>query len=407
MVNMRSRCLSVFLSAGVLAASSAANAAAFQDDGACGGPPVGIAGNDSDNTFHSLAVHPTNADIIMIGSEGNGMFKSEDRGVTWTRNNTGLYYTLQGGTCAYPEIYELVFDWNDPGRVFAAATAGPRPTTTDGTGGFYYSTDAGETWTRSITGLHNHAVVSVAQDPSDPEVLYAGMDNAPSSYGGDFADNSGPNMYKSTDGGLTWTGLQLPVVSNRVTHIIVHPTEPGTVYCAGFNTSAVAAELSTSHLGLARSTDGGETWTRINQGIAALTNCSISMDPLDPSTLYASAWASYGVLAYKSIDGGDTWSLFTGDWGLQGISELAVSPFDSDTIIGHTTAKLYTTSNAGNTWWESSDFSGSGIVFNEIEFSGSQDVVYGSADHLKVYISTNGGSFFSPVPGDLQTLIGH
>ncbi len=395
----------------VLAAPCAA-AAAFQDDGACGGPPVGAGGNDSDNPFRSLAVHPLNADIIMIGSEGNGIFKSEDRGVTWTRNNTGLYYTSQGGICAYPEIYELVFDWNDSGRVFAAATAGPRPTTTEGTGGFYYSTDAGVTWARSITGLHNHAAVSVAQDLSDPEVLYIGMDNAPSSYEGGPADNSGPNMYKSVDGGLTWTGLQLPVVSNRVTHIIVHPTEPDTVYCAGFNTSAVGAELSTSHLGLARSTDGGETWTQINEGIASLTNCSISMDLLNPSTLYASAWASYGVLAYKSIDGGDTWTLFTGDWGLQGISDLAVSPSDSDTIIGHTTGRLYTTSNGGNTWSESCDFSGSGaeageLVFKDIEFSSSPDVVYGSADQLKVYISTNGGAFFSPVPGDLQTLITH
>ena len=59
----------------------------FQNDGNCDGPPVGVGGNDSDNTFRSLVVHHTDPNTIMIGSEGNGSFESTDRGATWTRNN--------------------------------------------------------------------------------------------------------------------------------------------------------------------------------------------------------------------------------------------------------------------------------------------------------------------------------
>jgi len=150
----------------------------FQNDGNCDGPPVGVGGNDSDNTFRSLAVHPTDPNTIMIGSEGNGIFKSTDRGATWTRNNVGIHYSSFGSWSAYPEIYELIFDSSNSSKVFAATTAGPRPTTEDGIGGFYYSGDGGETWTRFIQGFHNYAVASVAQDPSNPNVLYIGMDNA-------------------------------------------------------------------------------------------------------------------------------------------------------------------------------------------------------------------------------------
>ena len=116
---------------------------------------------------------------------------------------------------------------------------------------------------------------------------------------------------------------------------------------------------------------------------------------------------SEGAVAYKSTDSGGTWTSFPDNWTVYNISNLKVSPFGSDTIIGFTTQKIYITTDGGNTWAEALDFSGAGIGFKEIEFTSDEDIVYGSADQLKVYISTNGGASFSPVSGDLQTFIGH
>ena len=80
-------------------------------DGACAGPGVGAGGNDSDNPFRSLAVHPTDPNTVIVGSEGNGIFKTIDGGASWQWLKSGLQYSVDpgGGWCAYPETYEVIF----------------------------------------------------------------------------------------------------------------------------------------------------------------------------------------------------------------------------------------------------------------------------------------------------------
>jgi len=390
--------------------SSANNALAitsdYGTDGMIDGPGVGISPNDSDNTFHSLAVHPTDPNTVLIGNEGNGIFKSVDGGLAWRRINIGLHYSISIN--AYPEIYELIFDTRNPDKIYAATTGGPGPTTSGGIGGFYYSNDKGETWTRSIAGIHNYAVVSLAQDQNNPDIIYIGMDNAIST-GYTPTDNSGPNMYKSSDGGLTWVGLNLPVTNNRICNIIIDPADSNTIYCEGWEAYTLE-DLSSNHLGFAKSTDAGQTWVRINNGLPSLKNGCISIDPNNSSMLYCSIWTDEGAAPYKTTDGGANWVRFQTEGPARSISNLKVSPHNSDTIIGSTSSpsnRLYVTSDGGSTWSEALDYSGAGIIFKKIQYTGNENIVYGSADQLKVYKSVDGGATFSAVIGDLQSFIGH
>lgn len=374
----------------------------YPDDANCGGPAVGQSPNDSDNTFRSLAVHPADPNTIMIGNEGNGIFKSTDGGASWSRVNQGLYYENLSGYCAYPEVYQITYDAGDPTKLYAATTTGPG----SDYDGFFYSTDGGDSWSRSVEGLQNYALLSIAQDPSNTSILYVGTDNGLST-GTDPTDNSGPNMYKSTDGGLNWTGITLPVDDNGVAYIAVDPTDANTVYCTG--TARDETDYSsTNHLGVAKSGDAGVSWSRINSGLATLGGASITMDPNNSSTLYATTWSDQGAQSYRSQDGGGSWSAFpTGLSAPSNISNLTASPHDSNTIIGFTTQKIYTSTDGGFTWSEAMDFSNTNVILKKIVFTSEANIVYISGDQLKVYKSTDGGATFSAVSGDIQTLIGH
>lgn len=372
----------------------------YLNDGNCEGRTPDYESN-KDEPFNSLATHPTDSNILMIGSEGNGFFKSIDGGTTWTRNNLGFFYGKLFGSCAYPEIYDLIYDSSDPDKLYAATTDGPTPIDKNHAAGFYYSTDGGENWIRSVEGLHNSAIMSVAQDPSNPSVLYIGMDNAISTDNG--SDNSGPNIYKSTDAGLSWTGLTLPVTNNRITYILIDPTDSNIIYAAGEDT--YSSDDSDS-LGFAKSADGGATWTKINTGLGGLSSPSISMDKNNSSTLYVTVYTDNGSQSYKTTDGGITWAEFPDLSVPTNASRIKVSFSDSNLIVGFNFQGIVSTSAGGTAWAEAYTLTDTSIIFNEIEFSASANIIFASSDHLKVYKSSDSGSTFSVV-ADIAAQIGH
>ena len=115
--------------------------------------------NDRDSVFRSLTVHPTNPDIVLMGTERNGFVKSTDGGATWTRYRQGLRW-LPG--IGYPEIYDIAISPNDPNIVLAATVDSPGPVTGNfpsSVAGIYKSIDGGETWVRRNCGLTNSRVV--------------------------------------------------------------------------------------------------------------------------------------------------------------------------------------------------------------------------------------------------------
>ena len=373
------------------------NIQAIKDDGNCDGPDRGVSPNDSDNTFRSLAVHSTDPDTVIFGND-NGFFRSSDGGRNWSQPNAGLYYSegFEGGSCIYPEIYQIIYDSDDPTKLYAATTGGPGAASTPLTqiAGPYYSLDGGNSWTQSVGGLHNYAVTAIAQDPSNSHILYIGLDNAPATNTLVTESTSGPNIYKSTDGGLTWTGLTLPVDDNRIHNILVDPTNSNTVYCSGFNTS-YSSNMDSHHLGFAKSTDGGTTWNRINNSLDSLTEPFISLDPNNPSTLYASVWTDEGAKAYKSTDRGENWVLFSSSGLANNLAKLKASPFDSDRLIGYCSNGICSTTDGGSSWVLALDLRGSDLIFNDIEFTSDPNIVYASTDHLKIFKSVDGGATFS------------
>jgi photosystem II stability/assembly factor-like uncharacterized protein len=206
---------------------------------------------------------------------------------------------------------------------------------------FYIATASGHLWKTENRGItfdilfddqDVFSIGAIAVAPSDSDVLYLGSgeaNNSRSSYWGD-------GVYKSTDAGETWTNVGLPE-SHHIGRIVVHPEDPNTVYVAALGHLYSENE----ERGLYRSTDGGRRWQKVLGPVVRGKNIGVvdvAMDPSDPETLYAATFDkvrvpfSYdlggpGSRIYKTTDGGDTWTMLENGLpaGMLGRIGIAVS----------------------------------------------------------------------------------
>jgi photosystem II stability/assembly factor-like uncharacterized protein len=210
---------------------------------------------------------------------------------------------------------------NMSGRITDVAVAASDPKTifvATANGGVWKTMDGGERWEPVFDDQDTLAIGAVAVAPSNPMVVYVGT-------GEPNPRNSvswGKGIYRSRDGGQTWTFAGLPD-AGHVGRIVVHPINPNVLY------AAVLGRFwgPNSERGLYKSTDGGQTWTA-SQFLDEDTGfVDVAMDPSDPDTLYAAAypvrrdafaggapkmqWGPKGGL-YKTSDGGRSWTKMTG-----------------------------------------------------------------------------------------------
>lgn len=287
--------------------------------------------------------------------------------------------------------------------------AGPPVTLWVGTasGGVWKSKDAGITF-EAVFDDHTQSIGAVRIDPTNPDVVWVGT-------GESWVRNSvslGDGIYKTTDGGESWKHVGLPA-SERVAQIVIHPENTDTVFvCATGSLWSAGGER-----GVWRTTDGGASWENV-LSIDADTGCSdIDMDPQEPDVLYAGMWqfrrepdfftsGGPGSGLYKSTDGGDTWNqlengLPTGDKGRISVTVAPSRPSVVYAIVEAEDTALYRSEDLGATWHQVS--SAAGVAFRPFYFG---EIVVDPTDHQRVYRpaftftqSTDGGKSFSALFG--------
>ncbi|WP_396214552.1 WD40/YVTN/BNR-like repeat-containing protein [Gemmatimonas sp.] len=276
-------------------------------------------------------------------------------------------------------------------------------------GGLWRTDDAGMNWRNISDGsFTSSSIGAIAVAPSDENVMYVGSgEHAIRGQSSTYGDG----MYKSTDQGRTWTRTGLES-SRQISAVRVHPTNPDLVYVA------VQGDRwkGTSDRGVYRTTDGGKTWTQLLKGQNATSGASdLSMDPTNPRILYAAFWdhqrmpwtvrsGGDGSGMWKSTDGGDTWKRLTdGLPKLMGKIGVSVSPANPDRVYAIVEAEaggLYRSDDAGKTWRL---LSGDRLIqarswyyMNITADPTNADVVYiNNAPLLK---SIDGGRTFAPLP---------
>lgn len=227
-------------------------------------------------------------------------------------------------------------------------------------GGVWKTTDAGMTWRNVSDGFFaTGSVGAITVAPSDPNVVYVGMgEHAVRG----VATSHGDGVYRSTDRGKTWRHMGLPR-SRAIARIRVHPNDPDLVYVSVQG----APYGETEERGIYRSEDGGETWEKILYVSPRAGASDLSMDMNNPRILYAAFWdhvrrpwvvesGGEGSGIWKSTDAGDTWTkLEKGLPDLMGKIGVDVSRANSERVYaiieaGNEEGGLYRSDDAGETW---------------------------------------------------------
>lgn len=181
-------------------------------------------------------------------------------------------------------------------------------------GGVWRTNDGGSTWTPLSNEWESSAVGALTLDPTNESIVYAGTGEA------NFANHSryGVGVYKSIDGGDSWALLGAGEFAGRcISSIVINQQNPQTVFvgvtrAGGFPEMAAAKNhpQRDGPLGVFRSDDGGVTWSRI-ETLPNLACTSLAIDPANPAILYAGIGHVFGNVnngIYKSIDGGGSWT---------------------------------------------------------------------------------------------------
>ncbi len=297
----------------------------------------------------AIAVAPSAPDVIYAGtgestprdsaSYGNGMYKSSDAGRTWT--HIGLDGTQHIG--------KIAIDSKNADIVFVAALGHMYASNPER--GVYRSKDGGRTWQKVLFKGDDIGAIEVVIDPTNSQVIYAGLWNTRRPPWFTYAPSNGPGggIWKSTNGGDTWQQLTtgLPPAGIGRTGIAVCPSNPQRVYavvdCLVPEPGAVAppppppdTRVPSRPLpqqgGFFRSDDAGATWTRLSADSALWGRGwyfeKVTVDPHDADVIYVP-----NVAVNRSMDGGHTWVVLRGSPGGDDYHQVWISPDDTNTAI--------------------------------------------------------------------------
>jgi photosystem II stability/assembly factor-like uncharacterized protein len=276
-------------------------------------------------------------------------------------------------------------------------------------GGVWKTDDGGTYWSNVSDGyFHTASVGAIAVAESDPNVIYAGMGEACIR----LDVSHGDGVYKSTDGGKTWTHLGLED-TRHIARVRIHPHNPDIVYVAALG----HAFGPNQQRGIFRSTDGGKTWEHVLYKSDDAGAADLSLDPRNPRILYAALWqtrrnfwnlSSGGPDSglYKSTDGGDTWTEITNHAGLprglKGRMGVAVSPARSGRVWATIEAEdcgLYRSDDSGATWElvsDERDLQGRPWYYQHV-FADPQDADTVWILNYQAWKSIDGGKTFAQV----------
>lgn len=337
----------------------------------------------------AVAGVPQDPNLFYMGSVGGGVWKSTDYGLHWENITDGkipLGANSIGAIAVAP---------SDPNVIYVGTgESDPRGTMITGEG-IYKSIDAGKTW--HYAGLRQtHTTTDIAIDPRDPNVVYA------SSLGHVFKDNPDRGVFKTTDGGKTWSKVLYVDAKTGANTVVIDQNNPNVLYATMWQMYRTPWKLSSGGpgSGLYKSADAGVHWTKIsgNPGFATglLGKMAVAVSPVDGNAVYAIAQAHEGGV-FRSSDAGATWTRVNSEMKLRQRAfyyiDIYADPQDANKVYSANVDGLWISRDGGKTWHASRPPHGD----NHIVWVNPHDTnILLEGNDGGATVSTNGGKSWSP-----------
>ena len=291
----------------------------------------------------AIAIAPSNPDIIYVGSgeglqrpdlsTGDGIYKSIDGGKTWR------HLGLRDGQ----QIPQIVVHPSDPNKLFVAVLGHPYGPIEER--GIFRSNDGGESFHKVLYKDENTGGIDIVLDPTDVNTVFAVLwESRQAPWENGVFTGPGSGVFKSTDGGETWRQITqgLPTFAEGLGRIglTIAPSDARRMYA-----TVEAPRVG----GLYRSDDAGESWARVTTDSRVASRASdfaeVKVDPTNPDIVYTGS-----IVAWKSVDGGRTWTAFRGAPGGDDYHRIWINPNDPKIILLASDQGAIVTVNGGETF---------------------------------------------------------
>jgi len=256
-------------------------------------------GPDRGGRSIAVAGHPDRPSEYYFGATGGGLFKTTDGGVTWLPVTDGQIGSSSVGAVAVaPSDPDIVYIGMGEVQLRANVLQGD---------GVYRSNDAGQTW-RHLGLDDTHAIGRIRVDPTDPNRVYV------AALGHPFGANPERGIFRTVDGGRTWANVLFRDEQTGAVDLVIDPNNADVLYATLWEVYRKPWRLWSGGegSGLFKSTDGGDSWTELtgNPGLPSglLGKITVTVSGADSQRVWANVEAEQGGL-YMSDDGGATWTL--------------------------------------------------------------------------------------------------
>ena len=364
----------------------------------------GLLGQVSDATFGDMAgrhigparmsgriscidAEAKNPNVVWVGAAGGGVWKSINKGTTF-----------KSVFDEYPQsIGTIAIDQNHPDTVWVGTgEVWTRNSVSIGTG-IYKTTNGGDKW--ELMGLpKSERIGRILIDPVNPDIVYV------AALGALWGDSEDRGIFKTSDGGKTWTRLLYVNPSTGCADMAMDPVNHSVIYASmwDFRRQAYTFRSGGPGSGLYKSEDGGTTWNKIQNGLPAgnLGRIAVAVSPVKPYYLYALVESAKSAL-YRSSDQGVSWEKMSDQYVLGDrpfyYSLIVPDPTEPDRIYKPGTI-LYVSSNGGKIFQSASVTGGN-------YHSDTHALWVSPVDNRFIYMGTDGGVYVSEDKGNTWRFI--